>query len=57
MIVFVVAARQQILQDLAQDILAAMDLTVDPCADFYNYSCGGWIKNNPLPPDKAAFFK
>src|SRR5208337_3486426 len=21
----------------------AMDKTVDPCADFFTYSCGGWI--------------
>jgi endothelin-converting enzyme/putative endopeptidase len=32
-----------------------MDKTVDPCVDFYTYSCGGWIKNNPIPPDKAAW--
>jgi endothelin-converting enzyme/putative endopeptidase len=33
--------------------VSAMDRTIDPCVDFYAYSCGGWIKNNPIPPDQA----
>src|SRR6266446_10911532 len=33
--------------------LSAMDKTVDPCVDFYTYSCGGWMKNNPVPPDQS----
>ena len=34
---------------------AFMDRTVDPCVDFYSYSCGGWMKQNPIPPDQAAW--
>lgn len=30
-----------------------MDRTVDPCTDLYTYSCGGWMKQNPIPPDQA----
>ena len=26
-----------------------MDKSVDPCVDFYTYSCGGWQKKNPIP--------
>ena len=33
----------------------AMDKTVDPCVDFYQYTCGGWRKNNPIPPDQASW--
>src|SRR5580698_1625466 len=32
-----------------------MNRTVDPCVDFYQYSCGNWIKNNPIPPDQPAW--
>src|SRR5271169_233719 len=35
--------------------VSAMDRTVDPCVDFYTYSCGGWMKNNPIPPDQASW--
>ncbi len=35
--------------------VSAMDRTVDPCVDFYTYSCGGWMKNNPIPPDQSSW--
>ncbi len=33
----------------------AMDRTVDPCVNFYKYSCSGWIKDNPIPPDQPRW--
>jgi putative endopeptidase len=32
--------------------VSAMDRTADPCEDLYTYACGGWMKNNPIPPDQ-----
>jgi putative endopeptidase len=35
--------------------VTSMDKTVDPCVDFYTYSCGGWQKRNPIPPDQTSW--
>ncbi|KAK9886550.1 hypothetical protein WA026_016824 [Henosepilachna vigintioctopunctata] len=40
---------------IADRILQSMDPTVDPCEDFYAYSCKGWIQNNPLPDGKTQW--
>jgi endothelin-converting enzyme/putative endopeptidase len=32
-----------------------VDKTVDPCDNFYHYSCNGWFKRNPLPPDQTSY--
>jgi endothelin-converting enzyme/putative endopeptidase len=33
----------------------ALDRAADPCADFYQFSCGGWMKNNPIPADQTRW--
>ena len=35
--------------------LNAIDKNIDPCVDFYQYSCGNWMKNNPIPPDQSRW--
>ncbi|MEP7012750.1 MAG: M13 family metallopeptidase [Acidobacteriota bacterium] len=35
--------------------LAAMDRSVDPCVDFYAFSCAGWEKSNPIPSDQGSW--
>src|SRR6267154_1255350 len=35
--------------------VTSMDRSVDPCVDFFKYSCGGWMKNNPIPADQSSW--
>ena len=35
--------------------LENMNDSVAPGTDFYQYACGGWIKNNPLKPEYSRF--
>ena len=32
-----------------------IDKTIDPCENFYRFSCNGWFKRNPLPPDQTSY--
>jgi endothelin-converting enzyme/putative endopeptidase len=32
-----------------------VDKSVDPCDNFYRYSCNGWFQRNPLPPDQTSY--
>src|SRR5689334_23669246 len=35
--------------------LAALDRTADPCGDFYQFACGGWMASHPIPSDRSVW--
>ncbi|KAI8078350.1 hypothetical protein BDF21DRAFT_363405 [Thamnidium elegans] len=39
---------------IAQSILNDIDLNVDPCSDFYQYTCGSWIKKATIAEDRSS---
>ncbi|MCX5789083.1 MAG: M13 family metallopeptidase [Elusimicrobia bacterium] len=36
---------------------SAIDATVSPCDDFFQYACGSWLKENPVPPDQSRWYR
>ena len=41
--------------NVANPTVSALDKSADPCVDFYQFACGGWKKNNPIPSDQAIW--
>ncbi|NXT75702.1 NEP protein, partial [Zapornia atra] len=39
----------------AARILENMDTTAEPCNDFYQYACGGWLKRNIIPETSSRY--
>ena len=41
--------------ELAKMVRANLDTTVNPCEDFYNFSCGGWVRGHSLPTGYPSY--
>ncbi|XP_015727680.1 neprilysin [Coturnix japonica] len=39
----------------AARIIENMDTTAEPCSDFYQYACGGWLKRNVIPETSSRY--
>src|SRR5580704_617983 len=35
--------------------ITSMDESIDPCVNLYQYSCGRWQQQNPIPPDQTSW--
>ena len=35
--------------------LASLDRAADPCVDFYQFACGGWMASHPVPADRSTW--
>jgi putative endopeptidase len=35
--------------------LTSIDKSIDPCVNLYQYSCGRWQQQNPIPPDQTGW--
>lgn len=49
-------AALRLVRALPADVAARMDAATDPCADFYAFSCGRWVRETEIPADRTGVY-
>jgi len=39
----------------AVSVIERMDMTAEPCEDFYRFACGGWMDSNEIPDGRSKW--
>jgi len=55
LLLFPLLAVSALAQSGPESLTANMDMTANPCVDFYQYACGTWMADNPVPPDQSMW--
>jgi putative endopeptidase len=54
-LLFPILTMSALAQSGPGSLTANMDKMANPCVDFYQYACGTWMANNPIPADQSAW--
>lgn len=51
----VIIINPMIFFSIAAAILSKVNPSVDPCDNFFQFACDGWINSNPIPEDMPSY--